>query len=102
MKYEKPMVIDLSVPARYAAGAKPLLCKPGAAADDPGEACVGGGAPDYTVCGLGAGDLSTDCGSGGAPGMNCLGGMGAIVGNCNAGPGGAGGDPDCNVGPSHL
>jgi hypothetical protein len=100
MRYQKPKVIDLGDQARYAAGAKPLLCFPGNAADDPGEACVGGTVANYTVCRAGAvADNTIDCAAGTGDTGNCLAGVNPGAGGCSSGAVGFGTD-DCTSGPN--
>jgi hypothetical protein len=89
MRYEKPIVMDLSARARSATGQEPLACIDGWGASAP-AVCNSGGA--------GGGLTGDDCLAGPSAGIFCAAGPAAIA-ECSGGavPMGSYG---CNVGPS--
>lgn len=92
MRYEKPIVIDLSASAR-ASGQEPLSCYPGPTPGDDWYLCETGGGPYSPVQG---------CNVGPAPGSGsqvmCISGV-AVLSVCESGAGGWH-DTYCTVGPS--
>lgn len=100
MKYEKPIVLNLSARAQSARGQGPQGCVAGPAAGTY-ESCGSGGSATWGCTTGGAADFVTSCMSGGAANGSgdCLAGS-VVTYYCETG---AGGDNDvfgCNVGPS--
>jgi hypothetical protein len=92
MRYEKPIVMNLSARARTT-GQGPLGCVAGDAAGA-WETCATGGNPYCSA--------PPSCVSGGAatPGGDCLSGT-TVSYYCEAGSGGANDRYGCNVGPAY-
>jgi hypothetical protein len=100
MKYEKPVVLNLSRRAQFATGDGIDGCVPGAAAGA-WESCGSGGAATWGCTTGGSAGAYTSCMNGGAANANgdCLAGS-AVQYYCEVGAGG-GADPyGCNMGPS--
>ena len=99
MRYEKPIVMDLSTRARFANGQGPLSCMDGSSPVHEGV-CGTGTDPSF-IATCTAGPTAGDCAGGSSAGATCLSGSTTTLNyECAAGTGGAAGS--CTVGPSFL
>ena len=97
MRYEKPVVINISAGARTATGLWPMSCVDGTSPVDQGV-CGNGTTPTYNS-GCVAGPDAGDCAGGSAAGFTCLSGVSTYYSyECENGSGGTAGS--CAVGPS--
>ena len=102
MRYEKPVVMDLSAGAR-AAGHGPLACVPGASAVEGVESCAPGNGAGWSCSGGPFGGNEAVCASGGDPGFgnDCLNGT-TVTGYCMGGSLGGHDPSGCRAGPFPL
>jgi len=99
MRYQRPVLINLQGPARYADGQGPMACVSGPSAGNDVQSCATGTGA-LLACGSGIGGASPDylCAAGGTAGGDCLVGSWA-GGYCESGGGGANDPFGCVSGP---
>jgi hypothetical protein len=102
MRYEKPVVLNISTRAQMAAGEDAMGCVTGPVANGWYESCGNGTSANWgCVSGPGPSSFARSCisGSTASPNGDCLSGS-SVAYYCAAGTGG-GTDPyGCNAGPS--
>ena len=98
MRYEKPLVVDLSAGAR-ARGQGPLSCITGNVAQGASTCMIGNGANEY--CSTGNSVTGSCVGGGNVGGTSCYSG-GSPSGYCVAGVTGANDPTGCKAGPSYT
>ena len=98
MRYEKPLVVDLSAGAR-ARGQGPLSCITGNGAQGANTCMTGNGAKEY--CSNGNSVTGSCVGGGNVGGTSCYSGV-SPTGYCEVGAGGADDPTGCNAGLSYA